>query len=764
MIDRQLEKNFQNTFVTATTVRSQLITVETLLLELLSNDRVSRVLAYFGCSKTQLKRNLEEFIDTKVPKLATLKEDPQPSVGFQRVIERALVHVQQSGRKDQDLHGEDVLVSIFDEPDSWAVAYLTEQGLDKLSLVEYLTDLHRDDYSESFAEPAGPAGDEAPEGGTAGAAILEAFTVNLNEKAKEGKLDPLIGREEEMTRVIQVLCRRRKNNPLLVGEPGVGKTAIAEGVASRIVSGKVPDILKKRVIRSLSMGRLVAGTKYRGDFEDRMKRLVDAVRESPETVLFIDEIHTVIGAGSTSGGQTLDAADLLKPALANGELSCIGATTYEEFRRIFEKDRALARRFQKIDVPAPTADESVQILKGLRAKFEEHHGIKYTDKAIEAAVTLSERYMSDKRLPDKAIDMIDEAGAAQRLLPAESRKGVIDEREIEETIAKMTKIPVATLTQGDEEKLYHLPEDLKKRIFGQDEAVDAVVSAIRLSRAGFDKSDRPVGSFLFTGPTGVGKTELAKQLAESLGVSLIRFDMSEYSEAHTVSRLIGAPPGYVGFSQGGQLTEQVTAHPYCVLLLDEIEKAHPDILNVLLQVMDNGTLTDNSGRKADFRNVILIMTSNAGARMISRNVIGFGETKSEGDDTAEIKKYFSPEFRNRLDAIIRFKPLAHALILKITDKFLKNVTESLRKRNVEPVFTSTLRNYLAEHGFDPQMGARPMRRLIQDIVERPLAEAVLFGPLKNGGKVTVGFNRGKVQLKFPGSEAQGSKKQEALPA
>ena len=676
MIDRQLEKNFQNTFVTATTVRSQLITVEALLLELLSNDRVSRVLAYFGCSKSQLKRNLEEFIDTKVPKLATLKEDPQPSVGFQRVIERALVHVQQSGRKDQDLHGEDVLVSIFDEPDSWAVAYLTEQGLDKLSLVEYLTDLHRDDYQESFAEPAGPAGDEGPEAGTAGAAILDAFTVNLNEKAKEGKLDPLIGREEEMTRVIQVLCRRRKNNPLLVGEPGVGKTAIAEGVASRIVSGKVPDILKKRVIRSLSMGRLVAGTKYRGDFEDRMKRLVDAVKESPETVLFIDEIHTVIGAGSTSGGQTLDAADLLKPALANGELSCIGATTYEEFRRIFEKDRALARRFQKIDVPAPTADESVQILKGLRAKFEEHHGLKYTDKAIEAAV----------------------------------------------------------------------------------------VSAIRLSRAGFDKSDRPVGSFLFTGPTGVGKTELAKQLAESLGVSLIRFDMSEYSEPHTVSRLIGAPPGYVGFSQGGQLTEQVTAHPYCVLLLDEIEKAHPDILNVLLQVMDNGTLTDNSGRKADFRNVILIMTSNAGARMISRNVIGFGEAKSEGDDTAEIKKYFSPEFRNRLDAIIRFKPLAHALILKITDKFLKNVAESLRKRNVEPVFTSTLRNYLAEHGFDPQMGARPMRRLIQDIVERPLAEAVLFGPLKNGGKVTVGFNRGKVQLKFPGSEAQGPKKQEALPA
>ncbi len=749
MIDRDLERNFQDAFVSATAARSRLITVEALLLELLKNPRVVAVLKALNCDLDVLRADLEDFIATQVPKLASKDEDPQPSVGFQRVIERALVHVQQSEREDQTLHGEDILVAIFDEPDSWAVCFLKEQGADRLRVTEYLC-ANAPEGSRPCPGECGADGRAAPDAKKEGDP-LEEFTENLNEKAKAGKLDPLVGRDREIRRVVQVLCRRRKNNPLLVGEAGVGKTAIAEGLAERVVEGRVPDALRRKVIRSLSIGRLVAGTKYRGDFEDRIKKLVDAVRERPEVILFIDEIHTVIGAGATSGSQALDAADLLKPALSNGEMSCIGATTYEEFRRIFEKDRALARRFQKIDVPAPSVAESVEILKGLRKRFEDHHAVRYTDEALEAAVSLSERFISDRRLPDKAIDVIDEAGAAQQLLPRESRKAVIGREEIERTVSEIAGVPVATLSEGDSGKLLRLPDDLRAVIYGQDDAVNRVVSAIRLSRAGLGSPDRPVGSFLFTGPTGVGKTELAKQLAKSLGNEFIRFDMSEYSESHTVSRLIGAPPGYVGFDQGGQLTEAVSKHPYAVVLLDEIEKAHPSIFSVLLQVMDSGTLTDNTGRKADFRNVILIMTSNAGAQAAARNVIGFGESRAEGDDLPEIKRIFPPEFRNRLDAVVRFKPLDRSLAGQVAGKFLREISSRLAEKRVVPVFTPSLRAYLAEHGYDSKMGARPMARLIREEVERPLAEAILFGPLKNGGTVTVGCSRGKVQLRFPES-------------
>ena len=747
MIDKDLETNLQNAFIEATALRCQWITPEGLLLQLLDNCGVKRLLADCGCDCAALRRGLREFIDKQIPKLSGAGEEPRPSIGFQRVIERAIMHVRQSGRGDQDLHGEDVLVSIFDEPDSWAVCLLADQGIRKLTVTGYLCEHgfgageNASGYEGGGEQPEGPEGEAK-----ASSDPLEDFTENLNEKAQKGLLDPLVGRDREINRIIQVLCRRRKNNPLLVGEPGVGKTAIAEGLAARIASGDVPEVLRGRVVRSLTMGRLVAGTKYRGDFEQRMKSLVDAVRKAPETILFIDEIHTVVGAGATGDGRSMDAADLFKPALGSGDVTCVGATTYEEFRRIFEKDRALARRFQKVDVPPATRDEAVEILKGLRCRLEKHHEVAFSDEAIEAAVALSERYITDRHLPDKAIDVLDEAGAAQRLLPAGKRVKEIGAREVEKTVAEIARVPAEHVAEGDAQKLRALPRELKSVIFGQDKAIDKVVSAIRLSRSGLSGRDRPVGSFLFTGPTGVGKTELARQLARALGIELLRFDMSEYSEGHSVSRLIGAPPGYVGFDQGGQLTEAVTRHPYAVVLLDEIEKAHPEIYNVLLQVMDRGVLTDNAGRQADFRNVVLIMTSNAGARQLSRNVIGFGESSGEGDDTAEINRTFTPEFRNRLDAIVRFAPLGDAQVVRIVGKLLGELSERLAEKNVTAIFTPALRSFLAQKGADPQMGARPMRRLVEDRVYRPLSEELLFGKLQNGGSVTVGFRGGEVIL------------------
>ncbi|MCI6531191.1 MAG: AAA family ATPase [Mesosutterella sp.] len=781
MIDKQLEKNFQNVFIAASSEKCRLITVEALLRELLSNGGVYRVLDACGCDIARLRCELDEFVRRQVPKLSGPDDEPQPSVGFQRVVESAMMHVQQSERADVLLHGEDLLVAIFDEPESWAVSFLTEQGVTKLKVTEWLC---RNGFAGGPDSPCPEGGEEeedeaeaddgAGESPCRGAqhrpprsrSALESFTVNLNEKAKKGGLDPLVGREEEIRRMIQILCRRRKNNPLLVGEAGVGKTALAEGLAERIASSRVPCVLRNRVVRSLSLGGLVAGTKYRGDFEARIKALLDEVKAHPETILFIDEIHSVIGAGSSSNSQSLDAADLFKPALSDGSLSCIGATTYDEYRRIFEKDHAFSRRFQKVDVKEPSEEETFEILKGLRGRFEKFHGIAYSEEALRAAVKLSQRYISDRRLPDKAIDVIDEAGAAQRLLAPGDKPPVIGPGEIAATVSAMARVPVDAVSAGEAGRLKSLGESIRRAIYGQDEAVDAVVSAIRLSRSGLGGHDRPVGSFLFTGPTGVGKTELARQLARALGVELIRFDMSEYAEPHSVSRLIGAPPGYVGFEQGGLLTDAVAKQPYAVVLLDEIEKAHPDIYNVLLQVMDHGSLTDNNGRHADFRNVILIMTSNAGARLVSRNVIGFGEAGGAGDDTAEINRIFPPEFRNRLDAIVRFHPLAGELIAKIVDKLLAELSERLAAKKVRAVFTPALRSFLAEKGVDPRMGARPMRRLVQDRVERLLADELLFGRLQKGGFVTVGFQAGEVTLRFPqeGGAAPSVRAKKALRA
>lgn len=754
MLDKELERNFQNVFVTATAARYQWITVEALLLELLENPGVEELLKQCGADKKALRDELREFLDTRVPKLADGSDgDPQPTIGFQRVIERALTHVETSQRADRKLHGEDVLVAIFDEPDSWAVCILANEGVEKLKVTELLC---RRDPRAAYAnsEELEYLGEVCPQKSTANSPLprreksdpLKTYTVNLNEKAKKGELDPLIGRDREIDRMVQILCRRRKNNPLLVGEAGVGKTALAEGLASRIVEGRVPDVLAGKVVRSLSMGYLVAGTKYRGDFEERMKQLIEAVKADKATILFIDEIHGVIGAGSTSNSQSLDAADLLKPALSNGDISCIGATTFEEFRQVFEKDHALSRRFQKVEVLAPSESDSIEILRGLKGRLEKHHEVKYTEEALEAAVRLSARYIPDRELPDKAIDVLDEAGAAQRLVPAGKRAKTVGRREIEKTVASIARVPAESVGSCEREKLKNLDRDLSAAVFGQPGAVEQVACAVRLSRSGLSSAERPVASFLFVGPTGVGKTELARQLAKTLGVSLLRFDMSEYAEAHSVSRLIGAPPGYVGFEQGGLLTEAVNRHPYAVLLLDEMEKAHSEIYNILLQVMDCGTLTDRNGRKADFRNVILIMTSNAGASRLSRNVIGFGESSAAGDDDEVIRRTFSPEFRNRLDAIVRFNALGPEQIARIVDKFLEELAERLSEKGVRAAFSPALRAHLAEKGVDPQMGARPMRRLIQEEVERQLANELLFGALSRGGSVSVGFRNGKVCL------------------
>ena len=743
MIAQELEVSLHMAFMEARQKRHEFITVEHLLLALLDNPSASEVLRACGADIDELRKLLSEFVTEHTPILAGEEVDTQPTLGFQRVIQRAILHVQSSGKKE--VTGANVLVAIFGEKDSHAVYFLHQKGVTRLDVVNFIS------HGISKVPQAQPSKNEAEseseqEAQPAGA--LENYTLHLNAMALSGKIDPLIGRDKELERVVQTLCRRRKNNPLLVGEAGVGKTAIAEGLARRIVENDVPDILKRCQVYALDMGALLAGTKYRGDFEQRLKAVLKQLVDNPNAILFIDEIHTLIGAGAASGG-TLDASNLLKPALSTGQLKCIGATTYNEYRGVFEKDHALSRRFQKIDVVEPTVEETVAILKGLKSRFEAHHGVKYVLGALTAAAELSARFINDRHLPDKAIDVIDEAGAAQKILPKSKQKRVIGKHEIEQIIAKITRVPAQTVSTDDRNALKNLDRDLKAVVFGQNEAIDALSAAIKMARSGLGNPQKPVGSFLFSGPTGVGKTEVARQLAYIMGVELIRFDMSEYMERHAVSRLIGAPPGYIGFDQGGLLTEAITKHPYSVLLLDEIEKAHPDIFNILLQVMDHGTLTDNNGRKADFRNVVIIMTTNAGAAELSKTSMGFTAGRQAGDEMAEIKRLFTPEFRNRLDAIISFRALDREIILRVVDKFLMQLEAQLEEKKVEIHFTDALREYLARNGFDPAMGARPMARLIQDTIRSALADELLFGRLASGGRVTVDIDAaGKVQLAF----------------
>ncbi len=739
MIAQELEVSLHMAFVEARQQRHEFITVEHLLLALLDNPSAAEVLRACSANIDDLRKSLSTFIKDNTPQVAGTDDvDTQPTLGFQRVIQRAIMHVQSTGSGKKEVTGANVLVAIFGEKDSHAVYYLHQQGVTRLDVVNFIA--HGIKKSDP-PEPAGKSGEgavEPEEGGEKSEkqSPLEQYTQNLNQLAKDGKIDPLIGREYEVERVIQILCRRRKNNPLLVGEAGVGKTAIAEGLAWRITQKEVPEILAESVVYSLDMGALLAGTKYRGDFEQRLKGVLKSLKDKPNGILFIDEIHTLIGAGAASGG-TLDASNLLKPGLSSGALKCIGATTFTEYRGIFEKDAALSRRFQKVDVVEPTIEQTVEILKGLKSRFEEHHNVKYAVAALQAAAELSAKYINDRHLPDKAIDVIDEAGAAQRILPASKRKKTITKTEVEDIVAKIARIPPANVSNDDRGKLRTLERDLKNVVFGQDKALDVLASAVKMARSGLGKGDKPIGAFLFSGPTGVGKTEAAKQLAYIMGIDLIRFDMSEYMERHAVSRLIGAPPGYVGFDQGGLLTEAVTKKPHCVLLLDEIEKAHPDIFNVLLQVMDHGTLTDNNGRKADFRNVIIVMTTNAGAEAMNKAVIGFTTKREAGDEMADIKRLFTPEFRNRLDATVSFKALDENVILRVVDKFLLQLETQLAEKKVDVTFTDKLRKHLGKKGFDPLMGARPMQRLIQDTIRRALADELLFGRLTEGGRLTV---------------------------
>ncbi|MEJ6766088.1 MAG: ATP-dependent Clp protease ATP-binding subunit ClpA [Methylophilales bacterium] len=731
MIAQELEVSLHMAFMDARQKRHELITVEHLLLAMLDNPSASEVLNSCGANLDKLREDIVGHIEEHTPKVSGKDDvDTQPTLGFQRVIQRAMLHVQSSGKKE--VTGANVLVAIFGEKDSHAVYFLHQQGITRLDVVNFIAHgiakTTENSQKEQIQETTGP--DTKTNKG------LETYAVNLNKLVSEGKIDPLIGREPEVERVVQILCRRRKNNPLLVGEAGVGKTAIAEGLAKKIVDKDIPSVLENMTIYSLDLGALIAGTKYRGDFEQRLKTVIKQLGEQKDSILFIDEIHTIIGAGSASGG-TLDASNILKPALARGNIKCIGATTYQEFRSVFEKDHALTRRFQKIDVEEPTVKNTIEILKGLKTHFESHHNVKFTNNALISAAELSAKFLNDRRLPDKAIDIIDEAGAAQRILPKSKRKKNIGSKEIEDVIAKIARIPAKNINKDDRSSLRNLERDLKAVIFGQDKAIETLSNAIKMSRSGIGPIDRPIGSFLFSGPTGVGKTEVARQLAYTLGIELIRIDMSEYMERHSVSKLIGAPPGYVGYDQGGILTEQVNKNPYSVLLLDEIEKANPDIFNILLQVMDNGTLTDSNGRKTDFRNVTIIMTTNAGAEALSKSNFGFTQTKKSGDENGEIKKVFSPEFRNRLDATVSFTSLDNEIILKVVDKFLIQLETQLHDKKVDASFTQDLKDYLAKSGFDEQMGARPMARLIQDTIRKALADELLFGKLVNGGEVEI---------------------------
>jgi ATP-dependent Clp protease ATP-binding subunit ClpA len=731
MIAQELEVSLHMAFMDARQKRHELITVEHLLLAMLDNPSASEVLKACGASLDKLRTDISDHIEEHTPIVGGEDEvDTQPTLGFQRVIQRAMLHVQSSGKKE--VTGANVLVAIFGEKDSHAVYFLHQEGVARLDVVNFIAHgISKITENDNKETPV-----EENESDSKTNKNLETYTINLNKLVSEGKIDPLIGRDLEVERVVQILCRRRKNNPLLVGEAGVGKTAIAEGLAKKIVDNEIPDVLKNTIIYSLDLGSLIAGTKYRGDFEQRLKNVLKQLSEKKDAILFIDEIHTIIGAGSASGG-TLDASNLLKPALANGSMKCIGATTYQEFRTIFEKDHALTRRFQKIDVEEPSIQTTISILKGLKTHFEKHHNVKFSSNALISAVELSAKFINDKKLPDKAIDVIDEAGAAQKILPKNKQKKLIGTKEIEEVISKIARIPSNNINKDDRNALKTLERDLKAIVFGQDKAIESLSSAVKMARSGLGTDNKPIGSFLFSGPTGVGKTEVARQLAYVLGIELIRIDMSEYMERHSVSKLIGAPPGYVGFDQGGILTESVNKNPHAVLLLDEIEKAHPDVFNILLQVMDNGSLTDSNGRKTDFRNVTIILTTNAGAETLSKSTFGFTDHREIGDEQIEIKKIFTPEFRNRLDAIVSFASLDNQIILKVVEKFLIQLENQLHDKKVDATFTPKLKEFLGKKGFDPQMGARPMARLIQDTIRKALADELLFGKLVNGGEVEI---------------------------
>ena len=758
MIAQELEVSLHMAFMDARQNRHELITIEHLLLAMIDNPTAANVLRACGAKFEVLRSQLNQHIVEHTPIVEGEDEvDTQPTLGFQRVIQRAMLHVQSSGKKE--VSGANVLVAIYGEKDSHAVFFLHQQGITRLDVVNFISHGVAKAPGENLGSTEGA--ENTTEEETAPQSALDSYTLNLNKEVAAGKVDPLIGRDSEIERVIQTLCRRRKNNPLLVGEAGVGKTAIAEGLAYRIVEKNVPDVLENATVYSLDMGALLAGTKYRGDFEQRLKAVMKQLEQEEGSILFIDEIHTLIGAGAASGG-TLDASNLLKPALSNGKLKCIGATTYQEYRGIFEKDHALSRRFQKVDVIEPSIDEAIAILQGLKSKFEEHHGIKYSASALTTAVELSAKYINDRFLPDKAIDVIDEAGAAQRILPKPKRKKTIGNKEIEDVVAKVARIPPKNISNDDRSTLKTLERDLKAVVFGQNKAIETLTSAVKMARSGIGQGNKPVGSFLFSGPTGVGKTEVAKQLAYIMGIDLIRFDMSEYMERHAVSRLIGAPPGYVGFEQGGLLTEAISKQPYSVLILDEIEKAHPDIFNILLQVMDHGTLTDNNGRKADFRNVTIIMTTNAGAESLSKASIGFTNSKDISDEAADLKRLFSPEFRNRLDATVSFAPLSQEIIVRVVDKFLMQLEDQLHEKKVDATFSDALKLHLGKKGFDPLMGARPMARLIQDTIRKALADELLFGHLVTGGTVHVDIDdKEEVKLSFPSKKPSKKKDLEA---
>ena len=757
MLDKELEYTLNLAFKEARAKRHEFVTVEHLLIALLENSSALEVLKACGANINRLRNNLVEFIDRTTPVIPAHvhDRDTQPTLGFQRVLQRAVFHVQSSGKTE--VTGANVLAAIFSEQESQSVYLIRQENVSRLDVINYISH----GTTKPRLSTRGPEGDQLghymdeSEGmqDEGGASPLEQFTMNLNARAKLGLIDPLIGREEEIERTIQVLCRRRKNNPLLVGEAGVGKTAIAEGLARLIVEQKVPSVLAEGVIYSLDLGSLLAGTKYRGDFEKRLKSVLHQLKEQKGAILFIDEIHTIIGAGAASGG-LMDVSNLIKPLLASGDLTCIGSTTYKEYRGVFEKDHALARRFQKIDIKEPTVEQTYEILKGLRSRFEMHHGVKYTDESLEAAAKLAARYISDRRLPDKAIDLVDEVGAYQYLLPEADRRHIIEVVDIEKVVAKVARIPERNVSSSDRENLRNLVRDLKMLIFGQDDAIETLGATVRLARSGLRDPNKPIGSFLFIGPTGVGKTEVTKQLANSMGIELIRFDMSEYMERHTVSRLIGAPPGYVGYDEGGLLTEAVNKHPHSVVLLDEIEKAHPDVYNLLLQIMDHGTLTDTNGRKTDFRHTIVIMTSNAGVDMFDKISIGFTPGDSSSDVLTAVQRVFSPEFRNRLDAIVQFKALEMKTILSVVSKFLMELEVQLEAKHVILEIDEEARLWLAKHGYDPKMGARPMARLIQEQIKRPLAEELLFGKLSKGGHVSITVEEDK--LKFAIEEYEGN--------
>ena len=757
MLSKELEYTLNVAFKEAREKRHEFMTVEHLLLALLENSSATKVIRACGADIDKLRDELSKYLDESTPMLTERDErETQPTLGFQRVLQRSVFHVQSSGKKE--VTGANVLVAIFGERESQAVYFLQKQNVTRLDVVNYISHgISKAGEEEEEGEGLSSSGEEQKSGEGNSKSALESYATNLNQRAVLGKIDPLIGRSAEVERTIQILCRRRKNNPLYVGEAGVGKTAIAEGLAKMIVDGEVPEILESGIIYSLDMGALLAGTKYRGDFEKRLKNLLSELDKKEGAVLFIDEIHTIIGAGAASGG-VMDASNLIKPMLASGDLRCIGSTTYQEYRGIFEKDRALARRFQKIDVAEPTVEETIKILKGLKSRYEEHHEVKFNGPAIRAAAELSDRYINDRYLPDKAIDVIDEAGASLRLLPPSKRKKTIGLSDVENVISKMARIPPKTVSNSDRDVLKNIERDLKMVVYGQDPAIEMLAASIKMARSGLREGEKPIGSFLFAGPTGVGKTEVTRQLAIVMGIELIRFDMSEYMERHTVSRLIGAPPGYVGFDQGGLLTEAITKQPHAVLLLDEIEKAHPDVFNLLLQVMDHGTLTDNNGRKADFRNVILVMTTNAGAEQMTRRSVGFTAQDHGSDSLEAVKRGFSPEFRNRLDAIVQFNHLERSTISSVVDKFIIELEAQLQEKRVTVEVTEAVRAWLGKRGYDKVMGARPMARLIQEHIKRALAEEILFGRLENGGHVLVDLSDDELTFAF---EAEGAENSEA---